>query len=254
MTISSFLTNLVIPLNLCITLLLIAAVLFMARRRKTAFFIAASGLGWALFWSLPASSLWAGGRLEQLYPHRPVLALPTAQAIVVLGGSTANGRQNWFEPYDSATASARVDTAAVLYKARRAPLIILSGAALEGNTSEAQMMANALREEGIPDSAMILENRSFTTHENALYTAQKLKERHIGQVLLVTSALHMPRAMAVFRKQGISAVASPSPPQIVVPDDSRFSFWQPNMRALSASRSIVKEYVGLLVYWVRGWI
>ncbi len=254
MTISSFLTNLVIPLNLCITLLLIAAVLFMARRRKTAFFIAASGLGWALFWSLPASSLWAGGRLEQLYPHRPVMALPTAQAIVVLGGSTANGRQNWFEPYDSATASARVDTAAVLYKARRAPLIILSGAALEGNTSEAQMMANALREEGIPDSAMVLENRSFTTHENALYTAQKLKERHIGQVLLVTSALHMPRAMAVFKKQGISAVASPSPPQIVVPDDSRFSFWQPNMRALSASRSIVKEYVGLLVYWVRGWI
>src|SRR3546814_2553920 len=93
MTISSFLTNLVIPLNLCITLLLIAAVLFMLRWRKTAFFIAASGLGWALFWSLPASSLWAGGRLEQLYPHRPVMALPTAQAIVVLGGSTANGRQ-----------------------------------------------------------------------------------------------------------------------------------------------------------------
>src|SRR3546814_3705648 len=87
MTISSFLTNLVIPLNLCITLLLIAAVLFMLRWRKTAFFIAASGLGWALFWSLPASSLWAGGRLEQLYPHRPVMALPTAQAIVVLGRS-----------------------------------------------------------------------------------------------------------------------------------------------------------------------
>ncbi|HWK69740.1 MAG TPA: YdcF family protein [Burkholderiaceae bacterium] len=254
MTISSFLTNLVIPLNLCITLLLIAAVVFMLRWRKTAFFIAAAGLAWALFWSLPASSLWAGGRLEQLYPHRPVMALPTAQAIVVLGGSTANGRQNWFEPYDSNTASARVDTAAVLYKAKRAPLIILSGAALEGNTSEAQMMASALRQEDIPDSAMVLENRSFTTHENALYTTQKLKERHIGQVLLVTSALHMPRAMAVFRKQGIDAIAAPSPPQIVVPDDSRFSFWQPNMRALSASRSIVKEYVGLLVYWIRGWI
>src|SRR3546814_9958467 len=101
MTISSFLTNLVIPLNLCITLLLIAAVLFMLRWRKTAFFIAASGLGWALFWSLPASSLWAGGRLEQLYPHRPVMALPTAQAIVVLGGSTANGRQNRSEEHTS---------------------------------------------------------------------------------------------------------------------------------------------------------
>src|SRR3546814_12078091 len=104
------------------------------------------------------------------------------------------------------------------------------------------MMVNSLKEDGIPDSAMVLENRSFTTHENALYTTRKLKERHIDQILLVTSALHMPRAMAVFKKQGISAIASPSPPQIVVPDDSRFSFWQPNLRALSASRSIVKEY------------
>ncbi|HUG57393.1 MAG TPA: YdcF family protein, partial [Candidimonas sp.] len=33
-----------------------------------------------------------------------------------------------------------------------------------------------------------------------------------------------------------------------------FSFWQPNMRALEASRSIIKEYVGLLMYWVRGWV
>src|SRR3546814_15016216 len=103
-------------------------------------------------------------------------------------------------------------------------------------SSEAQMMANSLKEDGIPDSAMVLENRSFTTHENALYTTRKLKERHIDQILLVTSALHMPRAMAVFNKQGISAIASPSPPQIVVPDDSRFSFWQPNMRPLSAHR------------------
>src|SRR3546814_17890120 len=59
------------------------------------------------------------------------------------------------------------------------------------------MMVNSLKEDGIPDSAMVLENRSFTTHENALYTTRKLKERHIDQLLLVTSALHMPRAMAV---------------------------------------------------------
>src|SRR3546814_20832530 len=105
------------------------------------------------------------------------------------------------------------------------------------------MMVNSLKEDGIPDSAMVLENRSFTTHENALYTTRKLKERHIDQILLVTSALHMPRAMAVFKKQGISAIASPSPPQLVVPDDPRLSFWPPNMRALSALRPILKEYV-----------
>lgn len=254
MTLSSFLTNLVIPLNLSITLLLIAAILFILRWRRTAFLIAAASLGWVLFWSLPASSLWAGGRLEQLYPYKPPASMPTAQAIVVLGGSTAGGRLNWFEPYDSATATSRVDTAALLYEAHRAPLVVLSGAALEGSTSEAKMMANVLKQRQIPPEALVLENKSYTTHENALYTSEELKRRNIGQVLLVTSALHMPRAMAVFRKQGISAIAAPSPPQIVVPNDPGFSFWQPDMRALAASRSIVKEYVGLLVYWIRGWI
>lgn len=254
MTLSSFLTNLVIPLNLSITLLVMGAALFILRQRRTAFFIAAIGLGWAVFWSLPASSLWAGGRLEQLYPHEMPMDVPKAQAIVVLGGSTANNRQNWFEPYSSATATARVDTAAVLYKAQRAPLIIVSGAALEGNVSEAQIMANALTQQNIPAEAVVMESSSYTTYENAVNTAKELKQRDIDQVLLVTSALHMPRAMAVFRKQGIDVIAAPSAPQIVVPGDRGFSFWQPSMRALQASRSIVKEYVGLLVYWVRGWI
>ncbi len=254
MTLSNFLTNLVIPLNLSIALLVIGMALFMLRRRKTAFLLTLAGLGWAVFWSLPASSLWAGGRLEQLYPYQLPMSLPTAQAIVVLGGSTANNRVNWFEPYNSATATSRVDTAANLYKAQRAPIIIVSGAALEGKTSEAQIMANSLKQQDIPPEAVVQENRSYTTYENAVYTAQALKQRHINHVLLVTSALHMPRAMAVFSKLGIGVTAAPSAPQIVVPVQQGFSFWQPNMRALEASRSIVKEYVGLLVYWVRGWI
>ena len=171
MTLSSFLTNLVIPLNLSITLVVIGVVLFMLRQRKIAFFLAALGLGWALFWSLPASSLWAGGRLEQLYPHTMPTKLPEAQAIVVLGGSTANNRLNWFEPYDSGTATARVDTAAVLYKAHRAPLIVVSGAALEGSVSEAQIMANALRQLDVPSEAIVMESGSYTTYENAVNTA-----------------------------------------------------------------------------------
>ena len=254
MSISSLLTSLVIPLNLCIAFLLIAIVIFMMRLRKTALLMAVAGLSWAIFWSLPASSLWAGGYLEQLHAYRVAANAPAAQAIVVLGGHTANGRRNWFEPYDKATATARIEQAAALYKAQRAPLIIVSGAALEGDVSEAQIMANALESLGIPESAIVMESQSYTTHENAVYTAQVLQQQHIQHILLVTSALHMPRAMAVFQKQGISAQATPLEPQIVVPDDPGFSFWQPDLRALAASRSIVKEYVGLVVYWLRGWI
>ena len=254
MNFSSFFTNLIIPLNLCITLLVLAALCFIVRRRKTAALLAGLSLCWGVFWSLPASSLWAGGRLEQLYPYVPPQDLPAAQAIVVLGGNTAGGRRNWFEPYHRNRAITRVETAAQIYEAHRAPLVVLSGAALEGKISEAENMATALRKQGVPDDALVLETNSYNTHENGVYTAQKLKALGLSRVLLVTSALHMPRAMAVFHKQGITAIAAPSPPQIVVPDDPDFSFWQPNERAFDAARSIIKEYAGLLAYWVRGWI
>jgi len=254
MALSSYLTNLVIPLNLGITLLVLGVLCFILRQRRTAVLLAAGGMAWVLFWSLPASTLWAGGHLEQRYPYYPPDSLPAAQAIVVLGGSTASNRPNWFEPYDKHTTVTRIDTAAQLYHAHRAPLIIVSGAALDGTVSEAQIMANNLRQQGVPTDAIIQEAESLTTYENALYTARILKEKGLDRVLVVTSALHMPRAMGVFRKQQIDALAASSPPQIIVPEDTTFSFWQPNAHVLSASRSVVKEYVGMLVYWLRGWL
>lgn len=254
MSVSEFLTNLVIPLNLSITLLVLAAILFIVRWRKTAAAMALGALAWAMFWSLPTTSLWAGGLLEQRYPHEPAATLPAAQAIVVLGGNTANGRPNWFESYNPKITVLRTDTAALLYAAGKAPLLIVSGAALDGGVSEARMMAAALEREGVPSSAIIQEDHSLTTHQNAVYTAKVLRRHGIQRFLLVTSALHMPRAMASFQKQGLAPIAAPSPPQIVVPAEPDVSFWLPDLRTLNASRSIVKEYLGLLVYWVRGWV
>ena len=100
MSFPSLFANLLIPLNLCVALLVVAVILFMIRWRRTAFFLAGLSLCWGVFWSLPASSLWAGGRLEQYHPYTQAVKLPAAQAIVVLGGHTAGGRQNWFEPYN----------------------------------------------------------------------------------------------------------------------------------------------------------
>src|SRR5690606_11777736 len=63
MVLSSYLTHLVIPLNLGIALLVMGVLMFIVRRRRVAVLLAAGGMAWVVFWSLPASSLWAGGRL-----------------------------------------------------------------------------------------------------------------------------------------------------------------------------------------------
>jgi len=254
MTFTSYLANLIIPLNLCLTLVALGLVLGLFRLRRTGAALAAAGIVWAAAWSLPATSLWLGGALEQRYPYHPAAQLPTADAIVVLGGNTANGRANWFLPYRRETAILRVDTAIELYQARRAPKVVLSGGALEGDVSEARGMAHQMRQSGVPDEALILENASRTTYENAALTEDTLRSHGIRSVLLVTSALHMPRAMAAFAKQGVQATAAPAPPQIVMPRDGSLQPWLPSQRAFEASRSIIKEYAGLLVYWVRGWV
>lgn len=254
MTLSSYLTNLIIPFNLSLTLVVLGLVLGLFRLRKTCGALIVAGLLWALAWSLPITSIWAGGALENRYPHLPPSESPTADAIVVLGGNTANGRANWFLPYDKETAVVRVDTAAQLYLAGRAPKVLLSGGALEGDVSEARGMAHSIRQQGVPESALILENSSRTTYENAALTEDQLKSRGIGKVLLVTSALHMPRAMAAFSKQGVEAIAAPNPPQIVEPADGSLPLWLPDQRTFDASRSILKEYTGLFVYWLRGWV
>ncbi|MFA7436858.1 YdcF family protein [Castellaniella sp.] len=253
MSFSALLAQLILPWNLAAVLLLLALAVWALRWRKSALCMAGGAAAWVLLWSLPITSLWSGACLEQRYPTlRPGDATPR-QAIVVLGGHTANGRTNWFEPYDPHKVHTRTHTAAELYLAGKAPLIIVSGAALDGGVSEAQLMAATLEQQAIPPSALVLENHSLTTRENALYSAELLRQLGIDSFFLVTSALHMPRAVASFRKLGLEPVAAPSPAQIIRPDRHPFYAWLPDGRSLQASRSIIKEYLGLLVYWLRGW-
>lgn len=254
MNVTNYLASLIVPQNLCVAFVVLGLVLGLFRLRKTGAALIAAGVFWVAAWSLPATSIWLGGSLESRFPHVSAAQLPTADAIVVLGGNTANGRMNWFLPYDKDKAVVRVDTAIDLYKAGRAPKVVLSGGALEGDISEARGMAHVMKQQGVPDEALLLENASRTTYENATQTEEELKEHGVKRVLLVTSALHMPRAMAAFSKQGISAIPASAPPQIVLPPDGSVTPWLPHMRTLEASRSIIKEYAGLLVYWLRGWV
>jgi uncharacterized SAM-binding protein YcdF (DUF218 family) len=147
-----------------------------------------------------------------------------------------------------------ITRAAALYFAGRAPKILLSGGALEGKVSEARIMAKVLRQRGVPESALILENDSRYTYENAQFSDRVMQHAQLKRALLVTSALHMPRALATFIQRGIDTLPASSAPQITLPDDEPLNPWLPHIRSLEASRTIIKEYLGLLGYRMRGWV
>ena len=235
-------------------LITLAVLLFVLKFRLSAVLLVIAGLAWVLAWSLPITSLYLGGRLESQHPYKLPRDLPRADVIVIFGGNTQANRANWFEPYNRATAVDRIDLAEALYLAGRAPRILISGSALDGKVSEAQMIARLLRQRGIPDSAILLENNSRNTYENARFTDIIMRGQKLKSALLVTSALHMPRAAGSLQKRGIQVTAASGAPQIVLPLNNPPELWRPHFRSLEASRTIIKEYLGLFGYWVRGWL
>ena len=135
--------------------------------------------------------------------------MPKADAIVVLGGCTGVA----FPPQPTVHliegALNRIVYAAELYREGRAPLVILSGGGGKGFPESAQM-AEIIQLMGVPKAAILEESSARNTHENAVNVRPILLAHQIHRVLLVTSAASMPRAMAVFTREGIDAVPAPT--------------------------------------------
>ena len=200
--------------------------------------------------------------LERQY--LPYENMPNAEAIVVLGGATRNDEPPRIMP-DMNDRGDRLLYAAKLYKDRVAPLLILSGGRIKwfkGNFSEAESMATILEIMGVPRDAMILESRALNTYENAVYTKEILERKNIKKILLLTSAAHMPRSMSIFEQQGLNPI--PAPADFMVSDrnliehtfstESRILSLIPDTGNLDKSNQAIKEYIGTIIYRLRGWL
>ncbi|MBK1645660.1 hypothetical protein CKO25_13585 [Thiocapsa imhoffii] len=252
--IDKILSQLIYPLGFSLAALILAAVLLMMERRRLGLVIMLLGILWLGFWSIPLVSDAVRHTLERQYEQQAASAMPTADAIVVLGGGLGAVPLEWPYP-DLAAAADRVWHAARLYHAGKAPLLIVSGGAMPwqgARRSEADAMLQFLTDLGVPAQAIRLEQESRNTRENALFTAALMETEHLERVLLVTSALHMPRAVAAFRAVNLEVIPAPTDFE-VVPEPPHPLRLMPDAAALSDSTRALKEYLGLWVYRARGW-
>lgn len=202
--------------------------------------LVALALSWLYICSTPAFSEFIRGRLEKQFPPIRAEQTPVADAIFVLGGGVSPAVTNF--PYEDGLAAVdRVLMAARLYHAGRAPRILVSGGG-EEDYAEAVAMADLLGQLGVPPEALLREVSSHDTRQNMVYSAAMLKSAGIKKVLLVTSALHMRRALAEASAAGIDAIP-------VAADHEVRRVWRPHRflpdaLALEGSSRAFKELIG----------
>lgn len=245
MAFDKFIIFLISPLGTALLGSLLAAML-VRRARRLAWALAAACWLWLWLCATPAFSNLLVAAVERSVPYVPLNRLPRMPAMLVLGGGVEPPQQPGRLPHLNG-AAARVWYAARLYHAGKAPLVVLSGGTAQPGVelgTEAQAMRNLLLDLGVPTSAILLEQRSLTTRQNARYSAQLLASRGIHRVLLVTSALHMRRALAQMRKHGLLAI--PAATDFESRREPGVREWLPAAGALQRSAHALKETAGWL--------
>jgi uncharacterized SAM-binding protein YcdF (DUF218 family) len=239
------LRNLVLPP--AAPLLLSAAGLLLVRDRP----VAGRTIAWcgvALLWLLSISAV-AGGllRIAQKYPALD-LARPTgAAAIVILGAGAFEQEPEYAADAPDGDTLARIAYGAYVAQSTGLPVLV-SGASTDSSTSVASVMERFLQRD-FHCPVRWVEERSFDTHENALFSAAILRPAGVQRVILVTSATHMARSVQEFEAAGLQVV--PAPTAFMAHGRLGVLSFVPNIQALHHSRDALYELFGRAVLWLK---
>ncbi len=141
----------------------------------------------------------------------------------------------------------RVTQAIALYRAGYAPRMVFSSGYVF-TLREAEVMKAVAVDNGVPASAIVLEEQATNTRENVTRTKQILDRHKWNRILLVSSPYHMRRAMLAWRKAAPDISVVPTP----VPQSQFYTHgWGASLEQI---RGIVHEYAALVDYWRKGWI
>jgi uncharacterized SAM-binding protein YcdF (DUF218 family) len=252
MSLSWFFTNLVAALVLPPLSLIVLGLL--GWRLAKRFRLAGQAIVFLAVLLLLVLSTGAGSRLlvaplENRSLPVPDPALADAQAIVILGGGRSFAApEDGNRDQPGAQTLARLRHGARVYRVTRLPVLVSGGAPDRGGESEAAVMARSLREDfQIP--VRWVEDTSENTAQNALHAATQLREAGVQRVLLVTDAMHMPRAMQMFSATGLIVIAAPT--DFVSRKTLSVEDVIPNPRFLRHSHYALHEWIGMLWYKLR---
>jgi len=240
-------TTLLMPPGIFLVFALLAWIYFKAKPALAhTFLVIAIIIGWTF--STEAFGRYLSSEVIKLiYSNHENVDLEKTDMIVVLtSGMNHTGDLGWMPTSDSY----RRGVVAFELQNRvgsRVPLLI-SGGKKEGldNPSEAEVLLNQFDRHRAQITPTILEEKSTSTYENALQSAAIIQHHNADQVFLVTSEIHMPRALAVFRNMGVDPV--PLPVFTIDRRTAKFGAYLPSAEGLEMTADALYEILGMVSY------
>ena len=240
------------PGNFLLLCLVAGTFLLLRGRRRGEILVVVAAIGFLLFAVAPIGPAMLLA-LEHRFP-RPAKLPDQVDGILVLGGAV-NPRISLSSGETAFNSSvARVLAGVTLarkYPKARLALVGGEGELFPVGFAEARATEGFVIDEGIPASRIILEEQSRSTHENAVFAREMIRPGPGEIWILLTSAYHMPRAVASFRAVGWPVIPYPVDFRVDPRTDLRANF---NLTdGLGVATLAGKEWAGLVGYRLAGW-
>jgi len=254
----SLLSYWLMPLPFCVAAMLAGLVMLRcACCARAGRFVFGAGLGLLLLFGNGYVSRWLIRPLETRYAAIPELPagklippeLAACRYVVVLGGGNGDGPGVSANNLLSASARARLVEGVRLLRVLPDAKLIVSGPAQGRRDSHATVMGRTAIALGLAPERIVTIDEARDTEAEAQAVRRRVQDAPIA---LVTSAWHLPRALALFRKAGVNALPCPADFTAHARDPFQFEdiFWRTS--ALERSTYAVRERLGYLWSWLRG--
>lgn len=241
------------PLSAAFLLCVLAALLAFAGWRRLgglAALLAALMLFVTLFTTAGTVALQV---LEARFP-KPAQDPQTLSCMIVLGGALDNEINTARGGFELNQAADRFVEALRLARKHPEARILISGGdgsisgGYEGEAEAAERFFSAF---GISPDRLVKENRSRTTYENTVNTAELLKSQGLENCLLITSAYHMLRATGLFGTAGIAVTPWPVDYRTSGIAVLSLDFTQPALNT-QITTTAAREWMSLTAYYLAG--
>jgi len=235
------------PVPACLVLAVLGLIfLWFTRRQKTGKVLLTLSTVFLGLLSYGAVSDMLARPLEEKYPPlRSFESIQDVKWIVVLGGGSVVDPGLPLSTYLSDASLFRLSEGVFLHNRLPETKLILTGrSGFEGITPVSEVMADTAREWGVKPDDIIIEAEATDTKDHPIYVKEIVES---DEFILVTSASHMPRAMALFRRHGLAPIPALTDYMVMEREGGlRPGVLFPSAGALEKVERIIHEYLGMV--------